>query len=86
LEGNEVVSASFEGRLVYRNPWIGSRLSEDDIAVASFLDRMGSWARSEGPEPYPLADACQDHALGLAIEQSAATNADVRVVREPWAR
>ncbi|WP_334594260.1 hypothetical protein, partial [Salinibacterium sp. CAN_S4] len=86
LEGNEVVSASFEGRLVYRNPWIGTRLSEDDIAVASFLEKMGDWARSGGPGPYPLAEACQDHALGLAIEQSASVNADVRVAREVWAR
>ena len=85
LEGNEVVSASFEGRIVYTNPWIGCRLSEDDIAVASFLEATGRWARSEGPEPYPLADACQDHLLGLAIEESARTGADVRVTKEAWA-
>lgn len=85
LEGNEVVSASFEGRLVYRNPWIGARFSEDDIAVASFLEDTGAWARSDGPEPYSLANACQDHLLGLAIEESARTGADVRVTKEEWA-
>lgn len=85
LEGNELVSVSFEGRLVYRNPWVGTRLSEDDIAVASFLEEMGRWVRSEGPAPYPLADACQDHLLGLAIEESARTSADVRVTKENWA-
>ncbi|MCS5717509.1 Gfo/Idh/MocA family oxidoreductase [Herbiconiux sp. CPCC 205763] len=85
LEGNEVVSASFEGRIVYQNPWIGTRLSEDDIAVASFLEEVGRWARSEGPEPYPLADACQDHLLGLAIEESARNRADVRTNKEVWA-
>lgn len=85
LEGNDVVSASFEGRIVYQNPWVGSRLSEDDIAVASFLRDTGAWARDEGPGPYSLADACQDHMLGLAIGQSARTGADVRVEKEPWA-
>ncbi len=79
-----MVSAAFEGRIVYRNPWVGTRLSEDDIAVASSLELTGRWARGDGAEPYPLADACQDHLLGLAIGESARTGADVRVAREVW--
>lgn len=85
LEGNELVSASFEGRIVYENPWIGTRLSEDDIAVASLLEETGAWARSGAAGPYSLADACQDHLLGLAIEESARTGTDVRTNREAWA-
>ena len=85
LEGNEVVHTSFDGRVIYRNPWVGTNLSEDDIAVASHLAAVGLWARDEGPEPYPLAQGCQDHALGLAIEQSARTGADVKVESEVWA-
>jgi predicted dehydrogenase len=84
LEGNEVVHTSFDGRVVYRNPWVGSRLSEDDIAVASHLAAVGAWARGEAEGPYPLADACQDHAVGLAIEESARTGQDVRVEKEEW--
>ena len=84
LEGNEVVNASFDGRVVYRNPWVGTRLSEDDVAVAAHLAAVGRWARDEGPAPYPLAQGCQDHALGLAIEESARTRADVRVTKEVW--
>ncbi|MCV2394933.1 Gfo/Idh/MocA family oxidoreductase [Actinotalea sp. M2MS4P-6] len=85
LEGNEVVHASFDGRVVYRNPWVGTRLSEDDIAVASNLAATGAWARGEAPGPYSLADACQDHAVGLAIEESARLGADVRVAPDVWA-
>lgn len=85
LEGNEVVQTSFDGRVIYRNPWVGTSLSEDDVAVASHLAAVGRWARDQGPEPYPLARACQDHALGLAIEESARTRADVRIEREVWA-
>lgn len=84
LEGNDFVSASFEGRVVYSNPWIGSRLSEDDIAVASFLEATGLWARGEADGPYSLADASQDHLLGLAIEESARNRADVRTNKEVW--
>ena len=55
------------------------------LAVASLLETTGRWARGDGPEPYPLAEACQDHLLGLAIGESARTGADVRVTRQPWA-
>ncbi len=85
LEGDELVTASFEGRMVYRNPWAGSRLSEDDIAVASLLEETGRWARAEGPAPYPLAEACQDHLLALALEESARRGGDVRVTKDLWA-
>ena len=47
--------------MVYRNPFQGTRLSEDDIAVADLLEQTGAWARGEGPEPYPLAEGLQDH-------------------------
>lgn len=85
LEGNDLVHVSFDGRVVYRNAWVGTRLSEDDIAVAALLEAEGAYARGEGPQPYPLADAMQDHAIGLAIGESARTGADVRVAREVWA-
>lgn len=86
LEGNDVVHVSFDGEVIYRNPWVGSRLSEDDIAVASFVQAMGRWVRDDGPPPYPLAFACQDHLIGLAIEKSAHTGQDVRVAKEVWSR
>ncbi|MDR1431156.1 MAG: Gfo/Idh/MocA family oxidoreductase [Propionibacteriaceae bacterium] len=85
LEGNEVIHASFDGKVVYRNPFQGSGLSEDDIAVADHLVAMGRYVRGEAPPPYPLADGCQDHALALAIEESATTGQPVRVQGEPWA-
>ncbi|GAB2471643.1 Gfo/Idh/MocA family protein [Xylanimonas ulmi] len=85
LEGNDVVHTSFEGKVLWRNAWVGSRLSEDDLAVADHLMAVGAWARGEAAGPYSLAQACQDHALGLAIEESARTHRDVVVEGEPWA-
>ncbi|WP_026459591.1 Gfo/Idh/MocA family protein [Schaalia vaccimaxillae] len=85
LEGNELVSIAWEGRVVYRNRWIGTRLSEDDLAVADFLEAAGAWARDEAPGPYPLADACQDHLVALAVEEAAATGAEIITEREAWA-
>jgi len=70
---------------VYRNGWADTRLSDDDIAVAELLARTGAWARGDGPAPYPLAQGCQDHAIGLAIGESARTGTEVRVARPVWA-
>jgi len=85
LEGNELDHVSLDGRVLYRNPFRGTRLSEDDIGVAAILDATGAWARDEGPPPYPLAQGCQDHAISLAIGESARTGQDVRVAKEAWA-
>jgi predicted dehydrogenase len=85
LEGVELAHISFDGQVVYRNPFPGARLSDDDVAVAAILRATGSWARGEGPEPYPLAEGCQDHLLGLAIEEAARTGTPVTTGREDWA-
>jgi predicted dehydrogenase len=85
LEGNDLDLVALDGRVVHRNPYRGTRLSEDDVAVADLLERTGRWARGEGPEPYPLADGLQDHLLSVAIGESAATGRDVTTSTEAWA-
>ena len=85
LEGIELAHISFDGRVVYRNPFPGARFSDDDLAVATLLRDTGRWARGEGPEPYPLAEGCQDHLLGLAMEEAARTGTPVTTTRENWA-
>ena len=85
LEGNDLDHVAVDGRVVYRNPFRGTRLSEDDVAVAALLEATGAWARGEGPEPYPLAQGLQDHLLSLAIGESAETGRDVTTTIEAWA-
>jgi hypothetical protein len=60
-------------------------MSDDDIAVAAITEAAGRWAQGDGPAPYPLADACQDHLISLAIGESARTGAEIRTTVEPWA-
>jgi hypothetical protein len=85
LEGFDLDHISFDGRVVYRNPFQGARLSEDDIGVASLLEETGAWARGEGPEPYPLAEGLQDHLISVAIGESLASGRDVTTTTEAWA-
>ncbi|WP_405969312.1 Gfo/Idh/MocA family oxidoreductase [Streptomyces sp. NBC_00988] len=85
LEGSEVHHISFDGDVVWRNEYVGASLSEDDLAVVDLLCRTGAWVRDAGPEPYPLADGCQDHLLALACEESARTGTPVTTTVQPWA-
>ena len=70
----------------YRDPFAGTRLSEDDVAVADLLERTGAWARAEGAEPHSLAGGLQDHLTSVAIGESAETGRAVTTEREAWAR
>jgi predicted dehydrogenase len=87
LEGLDLGHISYGDDVVYRNRWVGGRLADDEIAVADMLYDTGAWASSgAGPGgPYPLAEACQDHALALAIDQSVAQEGPVRLDSQPWA-
>ena len=69
---------------VYRNPFAPARLSDDEIAVATCLARMGEWLDG-GPDVCSLADAAQDHYLGLCIEDAARTGKPVRTPGHIWA-
>jgi len=84
LEGFDLDHISHDGSVVYRNPYQGARLAEDDISVAAITERMAAWCRGEAPEPYSLADACQDHLVALAVEESARMGATVRTTSEAW--
>ncbi|MER7245541.1 Gfo/Idh/MocA family oxidoreductase [Kribbella sp. NPDC000426] len=83
-EGLDLTHLTFEGRVVFRNPYRGVSLSDDDIAVATLLEKTGDWVRGDGPPPYPLAEACQDHLIGLAIGASAERGESVATTREAW--
>jgi hypothetical protein len=85
LEGFDVAHISFDGRVVWRNDFVGSRFSDDDLAVTALLSQMAAWCRGEGPAPYTLAEGCQDHLIGLAIGESVRTGAAVTTSREAWA-
>jgi predicted dehydrogenase len=84
-EGHDLTHLTLDGRVIFRNPYRGAALSDDDIAVAALLERMGTWVRDDGPPPYPLAYACQDHLIGLAINASADNGQPVTTTREAWA-
>jgi hypothetical protein len=58
---------------------------DEEIAIASMMEKMGAWVRQSGPAPYPLASASQDHLISLAIDDSVRTGKPVTTATEAWA-
>ena len=85
LDGFETDHVTFGDRVVFRNPYPGRRWNDEEIAIASLLDATAAWVGGQGPPPYPLAQAMQDHLVALAVEEAADTGTTVVTGREPWA-
>jgi predicted dehydrogenase len=84
LNGFDTETITLGGEVLYRNPYLGHRFNDDEIATATLLDAMADWVDGTGPPPYPLAEAAQDHLLALAIEQAADTGREITTTTEAW--
>jgi predicted dehydrogenase len=84
LIGYDTEHISFGSQVLYRNPYVGRRWMDDEIAMATLLERTASWVRGDGPPPYPLAEGAQDQQIALAIEQSADSDTTVTTSSEDW--
>jgi len=59
---------------------------DEEIAIGQIMVQMADWASGEGTATYPLAEACQDHLISLAIEESLKTGQTVTTPRASWAK
>ena len=86
MDGFDTEHISFEGEVVWRNPFLGSRLMDDELADAAIMVATAAWAKDEGPAPYPLAEGCQDHLVSLAIDEAVSTGKRIVTGVEAWAK
>ena len=84
LIGYDTEHITFGSAVLYRNPYVGRRWMDEEIAVATLLERTADWVRDEGPPPYPLAEGAQDQHVALAIEEAADRDTTVITSREAW--
>jgi len=68
---------------LYRNEFAPARLPDDELALASLLDRMRVYVHG-GPDVYNLAEASQDNYLQLAIRRAVQTGEALRTQPQPW--
>ncbi|MFD1675575.1 Gfo/Idh/MocA family protein [Alicyclobacillus fodiniaquatilis] len=83
-EGHYLEGVIAGERWVYRNPFAPGRLYDDEIAIATCLQKMADYVDG-GPSFYGLPEAAQDHYIGLMIEQAIATGSTVTTVQQAWA-
>jgi predicted dehydrogenase len=84
LDGFDTDTITFGDEVLFRNPYPGRRLNDEEIAISTLLERMAAWVRGEGPPPYPLADGAHDQLVALAVEEAADTDRTVTVAAPPW--
>lgn len=75
----------FGERQVYENPYYPARMNDDEIAVASCLERMKKFAET-GEEFYPLKEALQDTYLSFLLEEAIQTGKALRSEPQDWAK
>ncbi len=68
---------------LYRNPFASARLSDEEIAIATCLEKMAAYAKG-GKSFYSLAEAAQDHYLSLMMEEALETGKTSRTKMQGW--
>ena len=74
----------FLDQCVYKNPFYPARMNDDEIAVASCLEKMKTYVET-GEDFYPLREAAQDTYLSFMIEKAIETGEEVVTQTQPWA-
>lgn len=81
LEGHYLKGIIAGERWLYRNPFPPARLSDEEIAIAACLEKMGEYARN-GVGFYSLQEALLDVYLACQIEEAIRTGRTVQAVWE----
>ena len=85
LDGYDTEHLSFDGKVVFKNPFTGLRFMDEEIAIATLMAQMADWIDGNAKAPYPLNEACQDHLVSLAIDESIALGKSVTTAKQDWA-
>ncbi|MFD0672686.1 Gfo/Idh/MocA family protein [Cohnella sp. GCM10027633] len=84
LEGFHLKTILCGEECVYRNEFAPGRLADDEIAIADCLARMANYSAG-GPGFYSLAEASQDHYLGLVMQEAVKSGTTIVTHNQVWA-
>lgn len=83
LEGYRLKGIQLAGEWVYTNPFANARLCDDELAIATCLQKMGEYIDG-GESFYSLAEGAYDHYLGNLINESAQGEKKVEAPVPTW--
>jgi hypothetical protein len=69
---------------IYRNEFAPARLSDDEIAIATCMQKMAEYVEG-GPSFYGLEEGAQDHYLNLLMEQAIKSGEPITSKTQSWA-
>jgi predicted dehydrogenase len=69
--------------ILYENPFPAARWSDDEIPVATSLQKMGEYVAT-GQSFYSVAEACQDQYLDLLAAEAISSGNPVAPLPQPW--
>jgi len=84
FEGFDLKGIFADGEWLYRNPYQGSRLADDEIAVAECMASMAEYVKGNTSR-YGLPEASQDVYLSLMMDEAAKSGRPVRTETQLWA-
>jgi Oxidoreductase family, NAD-binding Rossmann fold len=83
LGGHDLRDVRLGDEVLWRNPFDGARLSDDEIAVATVLRRMRDFVL-DGIPFYGIADAAEDQYLSELVQRAAAEERVVTSSPQAW--
>lgn len=83
MAGHYLRGLAVGDRWVWRNPFPGARMFDDEIAVATVMELMARYTEG-GPGFCAVADAAQDHYLYLCLQQAAEHGRAVQTTPQSW--
>jgi predicted dehydrogenase len=85
LDGFDTEHLSFDGQVVFKNPFVGLRFMDEEIAIAQLMVQMADWINGNAQPPYPLNQGCQDQLISLAMDESIASGKSITTQKQDWA-
>ena len=83
LEGTGLHQITFGNEILYKNPYLSSGMTDDELAVMHVLEKMAEYVRS-GHNFYSLAEACHDAHLEYLINTACETKTDLKGQAQAW--
>jgi predicted dehydrogenase len=85
LDGFDTEHLSFDGKVVFKNPFVGLRFMDEEIAIAQLMVQMTDWVNGNAQPPYPLNQGCQDQLISIAMDESIASGKSITTQKQDWA-